>query len=164
MQPPASSRVGASANQTNPAPKLQKLHYTERFVFYRAPIFLNELALRAKRLDSRSLWVQNVLTMHVIALKQPREFWTKHPGAEAPLKRWYKIASAAEWEGFNDVRAVFSSADVWTSGSGRNYVIFNIGGNNFRLVVSIWYEGRRIYIKHVMTHAEYDRDTWKEDL
>lgn len=111
-----------------------------------------------------SVWVHYVLIMHVIALKRLREFWASYADAESPLKRWYKIACDAEWDSFADVRAVFSSADVWTSDSGKSYVIFNIGGNNFRLVASIWYEGGRIYIKHVMTHAEYDRDTWKEDL
>ena len=102
--------------------------------------------------------------MHVIALKRLREFWKQHVEAKTPLQRWYKIVDAAEWTNFLDVKAVFSSADVWTSTSGKSYVIFNIGGNNYHLVASIWYEGGRVYIKHVMTHAEYDRDTWKEDL
>jgi mRNA interferase HigB len=103
--------------------------------------------------------------MRVIALSRLRTFWEDYPDAESPLRRWYKVTSNAEWESFPDVRNTFGSADFWkSSDSEKSYVIFNIGGNNYRLVASVWYEGKRVYVKEVMTHSEYDKENWKENL
>lgn len=103
--------------------------------------------------------------MRVIALSRLRAFWEAHADAESPLRRWYKVAISAEWESFPHVRETFGSADFWKSpDSEKGYVIFNIGGNNYRLIASIWYEGGRVYVKEVMTHSEYDKENWKEGL
>ena len=116
-------------------------------------------------LTERSHRVHNVLMMNVIALRRLRKFWTDHADAESPLRRWYGLVCKAEWKNFLDIRSVFRSADVWTSSdSGKSYIIFNIGGNNYRLIASIWYEGNSVYIKRIMTHAEYDEENWKDGL
>lgn len=93
--------------------------------------------------------------MRVIAVSTLRAFWTK-PGrgdAEQPLKAWVKIVEAARWTKPTDVKAMFQSADVLRGGR----VIFDIGGNKYRLVAAVHYRGQRAYIRFVGTHAEYDR-------
>jgi mRNA interferase HigB len=95
--------------------------------------------------------------MHVISQKKLREFWSIHPQAERPLRAWYQAAKRAEWERFADVRAVYPSADQM----GR-FTVFNIGGNRYRLVAVIHYNRAKVYVRHVLTHAEYDEARWKD--
>lgn len=95
--------------------------------------------------------------MHLISMKALRDFWSVHPAAERPLRAWAKIARDADWRNFADVRAIHASAD--TVG---DYVVFNIGGNKFRLIAAIHYDRGRVYIRHVLTHKEYDQGGWKD--
>lgn len=94
--------------------------------------------------------------MHVISRKRLREFWGVHPDAESPLKAWYGIARAAAWESFADLRRTYPSADPM----GR-CTVFNIGGNKYRLIAAIHFNRGKVYVRHVLTHAEYDRGKWK---
>ena len=96
--------------------------------------------------------------MHVISKKMLREFWAEHPRAKSPLDAWYKVAKRAEWETFKDVRDTFNTADL----VGR-FVVFDIGGNKYRLIAVIHYDRGKIYIRHVLTHAEYDEGKWKDE-
>jgi mRNA interferase HigB len=94
--------------------------------------------------------------MHVISRKKPKEAATRHTDVEAPLDAWFRIAKKAEWKNLADVRKTFSSADAvgkWT--------VFNVKGNRYRLITEINYAFGRIYIRHVLAHAEYDRGMWK---
>jgi mRNA interferase HigB len=95
--------------------------------------------------------------MHVISKKKLREFWDKHPNARSPLEAWYQLAERAEWKDFAQVREVFGSADM----VGR-FTVFNIGGNKFRLIAVIHFDRGKLFIRHVLTHAEYDEGKWKE--
>ena len=93
--------------------------------------------------------------MRIIAVSRLREFWSR-PGrsdAEQPLRAWASVVKAADWSTPTDVREMFRSADKVAN----NRVVFNIGGNKYRLVVAIHYRGKRAYIRFVGTHAEYDR-------
>ncbi|HEV2187621.1 MAG TPA: type II toxin-antitoxin system HigB family toxin [Stellaceae bacterium] len=90
--------------------------------------------------------------MQVVALRTLKLFWAKHPQAERPLRTWYSLVSQAEWTGPADVRAQFGSADFVAD----NRVIFDIGGNKFRLVVHVSYDYKAVLVKFVGTHAEYD--------
>jgi mRNA interferase HigB len=81
-----------------------------------------------------------------------RAFWDVHPRAEGPLRTWYALVSKAAWDGPADIRSMFNSADFVAD----NRVVFNIGGNKFRLVVRVSYEHKRILVKFVGTHAAYD--------
>lgn len=94
--------------------------------------------------------------MHIIAKPVLIAFWKKHPDAEPPLQAWYRIMSAQLFANFNDLCATFASAD-YVSGLS----VFNIGGNKYRLIAAIHYNRRKVYIRHILTHAEYDRDGWK---
>ena len=95
--------------------------------------------------------------MHVISEKKLREFWQEWAEAEDPLRAWYRVAEHATWEKFADVKAVYRHVDQ----VGR-CTVFNIGGNKFRLVAVIHFNRRKVYIRHVMTHEEYDQGKWKE--
>ena len=90
--------------------------------------------------------------MRVIAKRTLREFWERHPGARQPLLDWYEAAERADWGAPNQVTARFASASILRN----DRVVFNIKGNTYRLVVHIPYHRRRVYIRFVGTHAEYD--------
>ena len=96
--------------------------------------------------------------MHVISKKALRQFWKRRPDAEQPLRRWFKIVTFAEWQSFADVRAVYAGADQ----VGR-FTVFNIGGNKYRIVAAVHYNRGKVYIRHVLTHRDYDQGKWKED-
>jgi mRNA interferase HigB len=98
--------------------------------------------------------------MHVISQSALRKFWEKYPDAETSLRSWYKLATTAEWSNLAEVKAVFSSADKVD-----NFTVFNIRGNNYRLITFIDYEYRpkKFFICSVLTHEEYDEDKWKKD-
>ncbi|HBO45538.1 MAG TPA: hypothetical protein DD670_16720 [Planctomycetaceae bacterium] len=100
--------------------------------------------------------------MHVISKKKLREFWEKHPDAEEPLRAWHRIVEKTRWENFAEVRATFPSADLIGHREEGHGVVFNIGGNKFRLFVVVFFEYGRVYIRHVLTHAEYDRGDWRK--
>lgn len=90
--------------------------------------------------------------MRIIARSRLREFWEVHPQAHAPLEAWYTLVKSATWRTPADVRAMFGSADFVAN----NRVIFNIGGNNYRLIVKVQYRDQAVYIRFIGTHAEYD--------
>lgn len=96
--------------------------------------------------------------MHVLSRKRLRQFWQQHRDAEGPLRAWFKFASKARWRNFADVRADLPRAD----GVGR-LVVFDIGGNKYRLIAAIDLERGKVYVRDVLTHKEYDRGQWKRD-
>ena len=91
--------------------------------------------------------------MNVVARRTLQAFWTKHPQAEASLAAWFAVARAADWRSPQDIRDVFNSVDFVAD----DRVIFNIGGNNYRLVARVSYTYKQLLVKFVGTHAEYDR-------
>ena len=93
--------------------------------------------------------------MNAIAPRTLREFWEKHDQAEVPLRVWLRAMQKASYANLNDIRADFPTADLAKTDSGNMLTIFDIGGNNYRLMTFISYAAQRVYIRHVMTHAEY---------
>lgn len=91
--------------------------------------------------------------MHIISLKKLRLFWEIHPEAEQPLRAWHLIARRAQWRSPTDIRAVYGSASF----VGKHRVVFNIKGNDYRLIVLAEYGKGKLFIRFVGTHAEYDR-------
>jgi mRNA interferase HigB len=89
--------------------------------------------------------------MHVISIKMLREFWQKHPEAEGVLREWHSVVESVDFTDFNHVREFFNSADDVPP-----YTAFNIGGNNYRLIVIIRYRFKKVFLQKVMTHREYD--------
>lgn len=96
--------------------------------------------------------------MHIISKKKLREFWERFPRARAPLEAWYQIAKKAEWENFTDVRAAFNTADRV-----GKFVVFDIGGNKYRLIAAVHFNRGKLFVRHVLTHADYDLGKWKAD-
>ena len=91
--------------------------------------------------------------MRIISRKTLRVFAFKHPQAKQPLDDWYEMALRAKWDTPADIKQVLRSADILPD----DRVVFNISGNNYRLVVKIEYEFRTIYIRFVGTHDDYNR-------
>lgn len=94
--------------------------------------------------------------MHVISRKALSSFWSKHPPSRVALSRWFKIVKKTNFESFGDLRATFPSADKV-----GDLIVFNIGGNKYRLIASVHFNRGKIYVRHVLTHSEYDKGDWK---
>ena len=91
--------------------------------------------------------------MRIIAIGPLKAFWTRQPQAEIPLRAWYAEASRANWATPADIKA--AHRDLCFIGNKR--VIFNIKGNDYRLVVALHYDKRRMFIRFAGTHSEYDK-------
>jgi mRNA interferase HigB len=91
--------------------------------------------------------------MRIIARRTLREFWTRHPAAERPLRAWFAEAKGTQWRGPADIKARYPSASLLAD----NRVVLNIGGNRYRLVVAIRYDARIVFIRFIGTHQQYDR-------
>lgn len=87
-------------------------------------------------------------------------FWALHPDAEIPLKAWRRLMRSARYGTPHEAKADFPAADFL----GNGVTVFDIGGNKYRLVVTMRYDLQRVYIRHVLTHAEYDRKCRDGDL
>ena len=85
-----------------------------------------------------------------------RCFWEQHPDSEVPPSRWFRIVRRSAFASFAALRATFPSADMV-----GDLVVFNIGGNRYRLVASVHFNRRKLHIRHVLTHAEYDKGAWR---
>lgn len=92
--------------------------------------------------------------MQVVAKSRLKKFWEREPRAEAPLRAWYGVVSKARWTGPADVKAAFGATVDFV---GDNRVIFDIGGNKYRLIVHFAYSYNRALIKFGGTHKEYDK-------
>jgi len=96
--------------------------------------------------------------MHIISYRLLREFKLKHADCGDAIDNWYKVANKANWSNLIEVESVFPKAEAVS-----NFTVFNIKGNKYRLIVSIDYEKQVIYMKYILTHAEYDKEEWKND-
>lgn len=92
--------------------------------------------------------------MQIIARRALVQFWERHPRAEAPLRSWCSLVDASDFRSPADIKALFGTSVDFV---GDNRIIFDIGGNKYRLIVRVSYEYRRVLIKFVGTHSEYDR-------
>ncbi len=95
--------------------------------------------------------------MHVITRKRLNDFATKHPDAESSLAHWYGIMRNNRFANFARLRETLPSADRV-----GKFTVFNIGGNKARLIAAVHYNRNKVYIRHVLTHKEYDAGKWKE--
>ena len=95
--------------------------------------------------------------MRIISRSMIRQFEQRHPEAASALDHWYRIMKSAEVHSFAELRDIFSSADMV-----GKFTVFNIGGNKYRLIAHIHFNTNTLYIRHVLTHDEYQKDRWKE--
>lgn len=96
--------------------------------------------------------------MRVISRRRLRKFWERYPDAQTPLDAWHKRAEKADWSRFADLKADYATADL----VGR-FVVINIGGNKYRIILEIFFESRVILVRDVLTHQDYDKGNWKEE-
>ena len=100
--------------------------------------------------------------MRIISLKRLREFWRRHADSEEPLRSWCKTVSGAEWKSLQDARTTHPHADGVQADRGEMLTVFNISGNEYRLVTRIRYDYQLVNIRVVLTHSDYDKQKWKE--
>ena len=105
-----------------------------------------------KPLSHIPIWDYND-RMRIIAVSYLRSFWEKKPDAEQPLKSWIDEVRRANWGQPADIKERYRSASILRN----RRVIFNIKGNDYRLVVSVAYNYQAVYVKFIGTHEEYDR-------
>lgn len=98
--------------------------------------------------------------MRIIAKNTLVAYYTRNPQAKNALDEWYQKTSKAEWRNFSDIRNTFATV----SQVGKQHYVFNIKGNDYRLVVVIQFTIKAVYIRFVGTHAEYDKITNIEKL
>jgi len=91
--------------------------------------------------------------MRIISRKKLREFWETHRDAEQPLKAWFQFTKRAQWKNFHEIKRDLKSASV----TGNDRVVFNIKGNEYRLVVLVLFRSGKMFIRFVGTHKEYDK-------
>ncbi len=100
--------------------------------------------------------------MRVISKARLKQFWEipGHGNSEGPLRAWHTHVSnrTVAWQSWGDVKAEFATASLV-----GNCVVFNIGGNKYRLVTRILYPSQKVFVLKVMTHQEYDADKWKQE-
>lgn len=94
--------------------------------------------------------------MRIISKKPLREFWQRHPESRPMRNEWFSKANQATAISFPALRETFGSAD-YVDG----FTLFDVGGNRYRIAAVIHYDKQRMYIRKVMTHAEYDRNDWR---
>lgn len=92
--------------------------------------------------------------MQVVARRTLKQFWERHPQAQSPLRAWFAVVTKAEWRTPADVKTGFGTTVDFV---GDNRLVFDLGGNKYRLVVHVAYPFGRVLVKFIGTHAEYDR-------
>ena len=93
--------------------------------------------------------------MRIVSHRKLKEFYAKdgHPNSQTALERWYEITDKAEWKNLSDIKVDFPTADY----VGNQHYVFNIKGNDYRLVVVVKFTIGYIYIRFVGTHSEYNK-------
>ena len=96
--------------------------------------------------------------MHIISARRVKEAAAKYPNVERIVRDFCKKVNRAEWQSIIDVRQ-----DDRTAEAVRNFTVANIKSNRYRMILSIEYEKQIAYFKYFLTHADHDKDDWKND-
>ena len=102
--------------------------------------------------------------MRIIAESTLRRFAASHPEAAPGLQAWRRIMRREEFQHFADLRRCFRSADQVRVASDKTVVVFNIHGNDYRLICAIHYNTGKVFLLRFLTHADYSKDRWKDEL
>ena len=94
--------------------------------------------------------------MHVIAKKLLKEFWAKYPDSERPLETWFRTLERSTFRTWSELKGTFPTADKV-----GDRIVFNIGGNKYRLITVIHFNRGKVFVRCVLTHKEYDEGRWK---
>jgi mRNA interferase HigB len=93
-----------------------------------------------------------------------RQWAQKHPTAASSLLGWLALVRVAQFESFVALRKIYRSADQVQVASDRKVIVFNISGNNYRLIAAVHFNTHRVFALRFMSHAEYSKNKWKETL
>jgi len=96
--------------------------------------------------------------MHLISIRQLRNDAAKYPDVGQTIEAWYAVARKANWDNLEDVRKIYRDAEAV-----GNFTVFNIKGNKYRLIAGIDYGNKTIFYKYLLTHADYNKEKWKND-
>jgi mRNA interferase HigB len=102
--------------------------------------------------------------VRIVKEKFLRDAAEQHPKAAKYLAAWTTTVRTAAWRNMADVRVYYGSADVVHVRSGRPVIVFNVCGNTYRLIVAMHFNSQMAFILRFLTHAEYDKDRWKDEL
>ena len=102
--------------------------------------------------------------MRVISRKRLKEFWAVHRDAEAALKSWYQVVKNAAWKSPNELAQTINTVDPVEVSSGNTVSVFNIARNKYRLIVHFHFDRQRAFVLRVLTHKEYGKEKWKDEL
>ena len=102
--------------------------------------------------------------MRIIAEGTIRQWASEQARAASSLRQWVKVVRPVRWRSFAELRRTFPSADLVRVQSGRNVVVFNVGGNDFRLVCAVHFNTEMVFALRFMSHAEYSKSSWKDEL
>jgi mRNA interferase HigB len=91
--------------------------------------------------------------MHIISFIKLREFFERDPNAKVALQDWHKKASKSDWDDFSDIKKTFNSVDS----VGNSRYVFNVKGNHYRVIALVLFQIKRIYIRWVGTHKDYNK-------
>ena len=109
-----------------------------------------------------------MVAMTVLNTRALKKFAKKHRDAAVSLDRWIELVQSVEWSSIVDVRKVFPNADGvpvnLKGGSTLTVTVFNIKGNEYRLITVLDFPAARVIVREVLTHADYDKDAWKDRL
>ena len=98
--------------------------------------------------------------MRVIGLPILQSFWQSHPEAKKPLEKWIVVVREARWNNWSQLKATFRTADLVPTGA-KKHVVFNVGGNKYRIVAIVNYQGQLVIVEVALTHIQYDKGKWK---
>lgn len=95
--------------------------------------------------------------MHIISKTRLQEFGAKHADAQRPLLTWFKFVKKNVYSNHDELKKTFPTADKV-----GKYTVFDIGGNKYRLITTIHYNRKKVFIRNVLTHADYDQNAWNK--
>ena len=99
--------------------------------------------------------------MRVIGLPNLVSFWRSHPKARKPLEKWVQVVKEAKWNNWSQLKSTFRTADFVSVGT-KKFVIFNVGGNKYRIVAIVNFKGQIVIVEASLTHKQYDKGKWKD--
>ena len=99
--------------------------------------------------------------MKVIGKLKLQRFWQHHRRARKPLEKWIQVVGHAQWENWSNIKSTFRTADLVKTKT-RDFVVFNVGGNKYRLATIVNFRGQIVVVDVALTHAEYDKGKWKD--
>jgi mRNA interferase HigB len=99
--------------------------------------------------------------VHVISQKALRDFGRKHADAAMPLRAWLKLARHGSFRKLAELKRTFANVDL-VPVKGRDFYVFNIGGNKYRLIAAIHFNTQKLFVRQILVHSEYDTERWKK--